>query len=290
MADADGIVRTYRPTTPQGNAQRDNRGTEAEERPSEPAEHDAAAGEAQARPFALVVECRLGARPALCEFAWEEGGAESSSRQDEDEEEAVACRRRGEVLRTCTVDGNLRVWPTASLPTRPVKPPASAAEQTLRRGDHEVLAPLLPLLQPSNAANTDTSGRGGSGGGGNIDINKPPFVPEMEQENRDPSGPFSRWASASDAEGQRVGAGAAATAGQGGEAEEQEPTARGEPPLPKPRPAAPRRVSFAQADQVSKTVGVCTQRAWADLHAVNPSSNSSSDPYFVFAKMAICFC
>ncbi|CAM9837402.1 unnamed protein product [Pylaiella littoralis] len=293
VADADGIVRTYRPTTPQGNAQRDNRGTEAEERPSEPAEHDAAAGEAQARPFALVVECRLGARPALCEFAWEEGGAESSSRQDEDEEKAVACRRRGEVLRTCTVDGNLRVWPTASLPTRPVKPPASAAEQTLRRGDHEVLAPLLPLLQPSNAANTDTSGRGGSGGGGNIDINKPPFVPEMEQENRDPSGPFSRWASASDAEGQRVGAGgaggagagAAATAGQGGEAEEQEPTARGEPPLPKPRPAAPRRVSFAQADQVYELkdpyYGNTRQWDWRDHHGgKEEEADDSNSDYF----------
>lgn len=253
VADADGIVRTYRPT-PQGNA-RDNLGTALQEKP---ATNDAAVGKTQARPFDLVVECRLGARPALCEFAWiggDEGGAEKSSQHRE------VHRPEGEVLRTCTVDGNLRVWPTASLPTRPVKPPTTP-EPALPGGNDEALAPL-PVPQPSSNATTYTSGGGGGGGGGGDGINtinRPPVVAWREQENMDPSGPFSRLASENDdAKGQRVGVGAVDVdvdgdvgvgVGREEEKDQEEPAARGEPPLPKPRPAAPRRVSFAQADQV----------------------------------------
>ncbi|CAM9905244.1 unnamed protein product [Ectocarpus fasciculatus] len=115
--------------------------------------------------------------------------------------------------------------------------------------DHEALA---PLPHPSNADTNSSSGGGGGGGGGNRNPELPhaaAAVAGAEQENRDPSDPFSRW-TAMDAKGSK-GAGVVRVGGSDGGGEE-EPTARGEPPLPKARPAAPRRVSFAPADQVYK--------------------------------------
>lgn len=191
------------------------------------------------------MECRLGARPVSCEFGSGSRGVESGG-------ERRGGGEGGEVLRTCTARGVLRLWPTASLPTRPMRPPPPSAPTRLPN-DHEALA---PLPHPSNAG-TDSGSGGGSGGGGGVGGggNKNPEMPHAaaaaageEQENRDPSDPFSRW-TAIDAKG-RWGAGVVGVGGSEGGEEEGEPTARGEPPLPKARPAAPRRVSFALADQV----------------------------------------
>ncbi|CAM9357481.1 unnamed protein product [Ectocarpus sp. 12 AP-2014] len=228
--DAAGIVRTYRPLLPRGGSTDNNPGGGAP---------PTAAAAAEARRFELVVECRLGARPVSCEFGSGPRGVESGG-------ERRGVGGEGEVLRTCTARGVLRLWPTASLPTRPMRSPPPSAPTRLP-DDHEALA---PLPHPSNSG-TDSSSGGGGGG------NKNPEMPHAaaaaaavgaEQENRDPSDPFSRW-TAIDAKGRGSGV---VGVGGGERGEEEEPTARGEPPLPKARPAAPRRVSFAPADQVYK--------------------------------------
>ncbi|CAN0466427.1 unnamed protein product, partial [Ectocarpus sp. 8 AP-2014] len=236
--DAAGIVRTYRPLLPRGGS------TDSNPRDGAP---PTVAAAAEARRFELVVECRLGARPVSCEFGSGPRGVESGG------ERRRGVGGEGEVLRTCTARGVLRLWPTASLPTRPMRPPPPSAPTRLP-GDHEALA---PLPHPSNAGTNSSSGGGGGGGGGGS--NKNPEMPHAaaaaaaagagaEQENRDPSDPFSRW-TAIDAKGRGPGV-VGVGGGEGGE--EEEPAARGEPPLPKARPAAPRRVSFAPADQVYK--------------------------------------
>ncbi|CAM9540129.1 unnamed protein product [Ectocarpus sp. 4 AP-2014] len=227
--DAAGIVRTYRPLLPRGGSTDNNPGDGVP---------PTAAAAAEARRFELVVECRLGARPVSCEFGSGPRGVESGG-------ERRGVGGEGEVLRTCTARGVLRLWPTASLPTRPVRPPPPSAPTRLP----DDLEALAPLPHPSNAG-TDSSSGGGGGG------NKNPEMPHAaaaaavaaEQENRDPSDPFSRW-TAIDAKG-RVSGVVGVSGGERGE--EEELTARGEPPLPKARPAAPRRVSFAPADQVYK--------------------------------------
>lgn len=245
-ADADGIVRTYRPA-PRQNAQdnprenastRDNASTASAvtvggRRPSRPADHGEAIGPATSRRFELVVECRLGGRPALCEFAGGESRGPESGRGQE-------------VLRTCTTSGRLRVWPTASLPDAPVRraqqPQPQAPVPTTLGVEHEALAPLSQAS--SNAVGGDHGDGidvGGSKTGGKAG--------ERGQENRDPSDPFARWGSIA-AEGRGVGGGSGAGRREG--LEDEELVARGEPPVPKAHPAAARRVSFAPADEVRK--------------------------------------
>lgn len=99
-ADADGIVRTYRPLALRDAAKADAQVLVA----------DASA----VLQFQLIVECRLGSSPVGCEFAMEKN-ANGEDQTDLDEWR--------EVLRTCTKDnGRLRVWPSADLPTRPLRP------------------------------------------------------------------------------------------------------------------------------------------------------------------------
>ena len=127
-----------------------------------------------------------------------------------------------EVLRTCTREGNLRIWSTTSLPTRPIRPPPPQS-------------PPPPVPDEIPARKTQTTRLETDSYGGSVADTR------NDQENRDPSDPFARWA-ATDAKGR--------TNPEGGEAVGEEPIARGEAPLPGVRPAAPRRVSFAPAEQV----------------------------------------
>ena len=292
VADAGGIVRTYRPVP----------GEDAPEDSSKRNPSSAAAvgvgvgvgvGDAPARPFELVVECRLGARPASCEFEFAMGAStgrrrrirrrdsggggglddrQGSGQHPGDDGEGGrdgdgGGEGGGEVLRTCTVSGSIRVWPTSSLPTRPLRPPPTSTPTSLTG----VLAPLpLPLpprgQRPSNAGD---SGNNNATGGGKKGSSRPPAAsvggPGQGQENSDPSHPFSRWAaSASDDQGRGTpssagGSGGAAAVGRGEEAAEGEGEEElvggglGEAPvpLPKEKPGARRRrVSFAPEDEV----------------------------------------
>lgn len=212
MADADGIIRTYRPLS-----RADDPGVVDEKQTSQRDAEDGAASGAVPRPFGLVVECRLGARPALCDFAFDRipVGAEHSHRRGEGEG-----GEEEEVLRTCTREGNLRIWPTTSLPTHPIKPPPAQPPPV----PHEAPA------RKTQASRLDTDRYG-----------RPVTDTRNDQENRDPCEPFARWA-ATEAKGRDDP--------EGGEAVGEEPIARGEAPLPGVRPAAPRRVSFAPAEQV----------------------------------------
>ena len=212
VADADGIIRTYRPLS-----RADDPGVVEEKQASQRDAEDGAASGAVPRSFGLVVECRLGARPALCDFASERipAGIERSHRRlegDGDGEE--------EVLRTCTREGNLRIWPTTSLPTHPIKPTPPQPPP----------APDEAPARKTQTSRLDTESYG-----------RPVTDTRNDQENRDPCEPFARWAAA-EAKGRNDP--------EGGEAVGEEPIARGEAPLPGVRPAAPRRVSFAPAEQV----------------------------------------
>lgn len=213
VTDAEGIVRTYRPLHPSGYP--GTIGTVGEKQPSPRGEvSDGSVGGALTRPFELIVECRLGSRPVSCEFASQGarrvGGQGWQGRGPEDE-----------VLRTCTRDGSLRVWPTASLPTHPIRQPAPE--------DEPLSAP------PSLTFNIDGDEKGDGGAGA---------AAGNGQENReDPVDPFARWT------GTRAESRALAGEEEG---VEEDPTARGEVPVPGARPAAPRRVSFAPAEEVKK--------------------------------------
>lgn len=224
MADADGIIRTYRPLSPRA----DNPDVVEERQPSQRDAEDGATSGAEPRPFELVVECRLGARPVLCDFASERklAGDEHSHRHGEGEGDG---EREEEVLRTCTREGNLRIWPTTSLPTHPIRPP-SAQSPPAAAAAAAVVTPDESPAGKTQASRLDTDRYG-----------RPVADARDDQENRDPSDPFSRWA-ATDAKGRKDP--------EGGEAVGEEPIVRGEAPLPGVRPAAPRRVSFAPAEQV----------------------------------------
>ena len=273
MADAKGTVRTYRPL-PRSLSPEDGDGSaaEADEKSSElsgPRPRSArVVREPTMRPFQLVVECQLGARPALCEFApgdgrsIEEGAGQLHVEQQGEETENGGGEGEvgdDEVLRTCTRDGTFccRVWPTASLPRSPIRPPLPPA--SLRNSDVGDEAPPPPSQLSSSSMGT----------------NRPPAVAAAtataaaaaaaaaaggKQENTAASDPFARW-DAIDAEGRgntgggdRGGAigtaGASVPSGEGAKEGSEELTARGEPPLPRARPAAPRRVSFAPQDEV----------------------------------------
>lgn len=227
MADADGIIRTYRPLS----SRADNPDVVEERQPFQRDAEDGAASGAAPRPFELVVECRLGARPALCDFASERkvAGDEHSHHRGEGKGEGDG-EREEEVLRTCTREGNLRIWPTTSLPTHPIRPPSAQSPPAA------VAAAAAPDEAPAGktqASRLDTDRYG-----------RPVADAWDDQENRDPSDPFSRWA-ATEPKGRRDP--------EGGEALGEEPIARGEAPLPGVRPAAPRRVSFAPAEQVLRS-------------------------------------
>lgn len=209
--------------------------------PSTPGSHEGAFGLTAPRRFELVVECRLGGPPASCEFATE-AGEESTSPERQD----AGLQR--EVLRTCTTSRDVRVWPTASLPALPVRPPPQLGSTPVGIEQEDV----APLSQgSSNTAAAAVDGSDGSDTGGDKMGSKPP--PEAaggrEQENRDPSDPFARWGSIG-AEGRGIGGGAGAVRREG--VEDEELVARGEPPVPRAHPAATRRVSFAPADEVRR--------------------------------------
>lgn len=118
-ADAEGIVRTYRPLPLRDNhidREVDIGGTidDGVEAPTEPLS------------FRLVVECRLGARTVSCQFAHCPKDMEAGTRWGE----------KTEVLRTCTSKGKLQVWPVDSLPKRPIRPASSKPGDVIRpRGD-----------------------------------------------------------------------------------------------------------------------------------------------------------
>lgn len=284
-ADASGIVRTYRPLPlPPSQGLGYARGRpftalaagEAKEGASRPGSHAIATqSDASARPFQLVVECRLGARPVLCDFA-------VGTRRDRARENGEVGGQHGEngdegeVLRSCTVGGDIRVWPTASLPTHPLRPtPAATPMPTSLTGDDDDdddQEALAPQPQPLNASG------GGGDGGGIKGGNRPPTASVGGQENKDPSDhPFARWAtSAIDGQGRGAAGGpGVAPVGRGEKVGErgEELTARGKPPVPVPkaRAAGQRRVSFAPADEVCNgTVAV----AVVVLQHLSPSQNT----------------
>lgn len=213
MADADGFVRTYRPLSSPNGAPLD--GIPDRTAPGV----IASAGRATGRPFELIVECRLGARPASCEFAFEDATAGDD----------VSHSHKGEILRTCARDGSLRDWPVASLPMHPISSPPED---------------LLPQAQPPPIAlgnSTNTTGVPRASATGNTEENADPscFSGGRGVGNEKQQG----------VEGDDGGATGAAEAG------EEELTARRETPLPGPRPAAPRRVSFAPKEEVCTKIG-----------------------------------
>lgn len=209
VADADGILRTYRPASI-GNPLFSQNGVE-----------DGTGLGVMIRPFELIVECRLGACPALCEFA-----LETKERKQNQTKARQGSQHREEVLRTCTRDGGLRVWPSSSLPKRPARLPAMAQVE-----------PPSPPQAPSIPSDTSIAKA----------LNNIPNELETaeagyEQHNGDSCEPFARWIAVE-------AAGGSVEQGEK-EAAEQPSVARGNAPLPRVRPLAPRRVSFAPAEQV----------------------------------------
>ena len=282
MADADGIIRTYRPLArasesgATGEKKQSSQRSDADQRSdAERRTASGAAGDATVtRPFELIVECRLGARPALCEFASERrlvqaDGEKPYCRGEEAEEKGEEEEEEEEVLRTCTREGNLRIWPTASLPTHPIRPPPpqspsppalapsrppGSTQEVLARTSRPPGSTQEVLARSSTQAsrpNTHSYGPALSNpqtSRPNADSYGSPVADTWnDQENQDPSNPFSNWPATDSAKG-RTGNGW--RGGEGGEEVGEEPIARGEAPLPGVRPAVPRRVSFAPAEQV----------------------------------------
>lgn len=224
----------------------------------QPLQNSSAANAATTRPFELIVECRLGARSAVCEFAVEAEAGGPEHRQPHGREE--------EVLRTCTRDSSLRVWPADSLPTRPLRLPPTEL-------------PSSPPLVSKNAGSSSTLAAAEH----EVDIDD-----DGDQENRDPCRPIARpedglhdcraeqkgevgaggphWES--DGGGSRGENGVGGE--QGGAAGEEGPTARRKTPIPRGRPAAPRHVSFAPADQV-RTVPESAASSLRDVQACSGS-------------------
>lgn len=90
----------------------------------------------------LVVECRLGARTVLCQFAHCLKNMEVGTRWGE----------KTEVLRTCTSKGKLQVWPVDSLPKRPIRP-ASFKPGDVIRSQGDVNGSQGDVIGQRNAAN-----------------------------------------------------------------------------------------------------------------------------------------
>ncbi|CAM9608394.1 unnamed protein product, partial [Sphacelaria rigidula] len=229
-ADAEGIVRTYRPLVT-GDKAGDAAFVGADGLPS--------------RQFELVVECRLGSAAALCEFAIEqvETIAPRDGGRDGDSTEGVAAaavkqarREEQEVLRTCTKHGaRVRVWPAAALPKTPLRPlplqlPSSPPPPPLHPNRHQDTRIPIP---PGYTAD---------------DTNPPPrnFENEEKQQGSSETRPsVAHGGSEEHVDDKEEARGR-------GEEREEGPNPSATAPIPGQRPATPRRVSFANAEQVYK--------------------------------------
>ena len=210
---------------------------------------------ATTRPFDLVVECRLGSRTVSCQFAldrMEENTEEAKEevfvvggeRKHSPRRQQQQQQHKTEVLRTCTRDGSLRVWPVSSLPARPMRP---ASQQ-----------PRSPLTPPGFVGTPDGVTPSSSPAASPAAPTVPPLVAADERESLDPAsrqrypgvgrGVTEEEAGEEDWEfgvGGATGRHSRAAAEGGGSAVRRE-----EAPLPRARPETPRRVTFAPAEEV----------------------------------------